>query len=204
MNGQNNDQNLSLNQIDLIFREIADTHAMINSYGEGLESEISTQTIQNYPLLWCTIQPWSIGQRTTDYAYRLYILDLVDQDKRKNLLEVQSDTAQIIRDVVTLLWDYYDMIIDFDYTVTPVTDTLPDMVTGCYIEIKITSGYSLGYCDIPLKKKYSPFVDEVWINDRGDYFMADDGDYFDFGIPFTWEDNNGNIFIDNNNNEIIV
>lgn len=179
MNGQNSDLNLTLNQMDLIFRDIAATHAMINGYGEGLESEISTETIENYPLMWCTVQPWSMGERTTDYSYRIYVLDLVSQDKAKNLLEVQSDTAQTCRDVITLLRDYYDMIIDWDIPVTPVTDALPDMVTGCYAEVKITSGYSLGSCSVPLKKILET---NRLLDYDGSFFVDGDGSYFDWKI----------------------
>jgi hypothetical protein len=148
MNGNNTDQNITLIQIDNMLRAIAATHAMIDDYGEGLESEINTNT-NSYPLLWCTVLPANIGMRTVQFNYRMFVLDRVNNIK--DLLRVQSDSLRTLLDVIVLLRDYYDMIVDYDIQATPVVDNKPDMISGYYVEVHITTGYSLGICDVPEK-----------------------------------------------------
>lgn len=175
MNGTNNDQNLSLIQIDRIFREIADNHAMINSYFEGPVSDFEATTINNYPVMWCDILPVNIEKqvsRTLQYNYRVFVLDLVEADGQKSLLEVQSDTLRILTDIVVLLEDYYDFVLDYTIAANPVVNDKPNIVSGFYVELHIEIPYTLGYCTVP-EKEVSFLIDsdEADIQDSDNSFI---------------------------------
>lgn len=147
-------QSNTLNQLDAMFKEIAQNLAVFNSYGEGIVDEISAVTTNNYPLLWNEILPVSIFETYTTYNYRLYAMDLVFPDL-SNRMEVQSDALTSLHHVLYTIRDTYDMLIEWDnLTATPFVEQFNDMVAGFYIDVKIEIPWAFGSCDVPLKQSF--------------------------------------------------
>lgn len=154
-------QSNTLNQLDAMFREIAQDLAVFNSYGEGIVQEINAVTTNNYPLLWCEVLPVNIYETYTTYNYRLYSMDLVYPDL-SNRMEVQSDTLTSLHHVLYTIRDSYDMLIEWNsLSATPFVEQFLDMVAGWYIDVKIEIPWSQGSCDVPLKRPfgYNFFID---------------------------------------------
>lgn len=148
---QFNNQNTSLNSLINIFGQIGDTHAQINSFGQGNNWEVSTQTVQNYPLFWVELQPSTMKENLIEYNFRFYLMDLVFPDL-VNLLEVQSDMTLIMWDIVFLLRDMYDLEPKFDIALQMFDAKFADAVGGIYANIILQIPMNYGICDVPQKE----------------------------------------------------
>lgn len=145
-----NGTNATLNQLVATFKIIAERHAQINSFFQGDAWDITSETVQNYPLLAVTILPANFEYITIQYNFRVYVLDLVDQN-RKNELEVQSDTIRILWDVRQWLETVFDLDVVTSGTANPVAESLDDYVAGWYLDIGIITPQEIGPCDVPCK-----------------------------------------------------
>lgn len=146
------DTNVTINQIIAIFEQIAEDHAMINSFAYGQEYDIAAVTIENYPLLWVWVQPSKISNQSMKYVFRAIMMDLVNSEGTgQQQDEVQSNTITVLWDICFLLRDKYDLQIDFDITATPFTEKANDRVTGWMVDIPIEIPQQFGICDVPLK-----------------------------------------------------
>jgi len=153
-----NTSNVTLNVLNEIFQNIADRHAMINDYGFGDSWELGALTIEYYPLFWVTVLPSQMTSNTIVYNFRFIVGDLVHKDE-SNELEVQSDTIQILWDILNMMrQDYgqYEFDISpnfsqYNITATPFTEAWDDEISGWYTDIQIVVPRTLGSCDIPLK-----------------------------------------------------
>lgn len=145
--------NITLKVLNSIFEDIATNHALINAYGLGDPWEITAETVQYYPLFWVEVLPGTFGSNLITYNFRLMVCDLVHKDE-SNELDVQSDTIQVLWDIVKLLKDNYeDFFFDLSTsnTATPFTEEFDDEVTGWYLDISITVPRIFGSCDVPTK-----------------------------------------------------
>ena len=159
-------QSNTLNQLNAMFAEIAGNIDVFNGYGEGEVKEINAVTTNNYPLLWCEVNPVSIHETFTTYNYRVYTMDLIFPDL-SNRMEVQSDALTSLHHVLYTVRDTYNIQIQWNsLTATPFIQQFNDMVGGWYIDVKIDIPWSFGSCDIPLRHA----VDYNWlINYDGSY-----------------------------------
>jgi len=153
-------QNSTLNQLNAMFREIAQDIATINAYGTGEMYEFDTSTIKNYPILWSRFESVGVYETYTVFNYTLYILDLVHTDN-SNLLDVQSDAVQTLHHIMYMIRDTYDLFIEWGQTSQLLIYANPDMVSGFGIPLKIEVPWSFGSCDIPLRhsQDYNYFSD---------------------------------------------
>jgi hypothetical protein len=146
------DTNVTINQIIATFEQIAEDHAMINSFAYGEEYDIAATTIQNYPLLWVFVQPSKISNQSIKYIFRVIIMDLVNAEGTgQQQDEVQSNTITVLWDICFLLRDKYDLAVTFDITTTPFTERDNDRVTGWVMDIPIEIPQQFGICDVPTK-----------------------------------------------------
>jgi hypothetical protein len=146
------DTNVTINQLISIFEQIALDHAQINSFGYGQNYDRNALTIQNYPLLWVWAQPSKIKLNSILLVFQVTVCDLVRAEGTSTQQdEVQSDTISVLRDIVYLLRDKYDLLPEFDVDVVPFTESDVDRTTGWTATINIEVPYNLGICDVPTK-----------------------------------------------------
>jgi|SRR5579863_2601550 len=143
-----NSTNATLNNLKQILLHIAEGHSQVNSFGWGEEYDISSVTVENYPLLWVLPLPSVINEQAILYKFRLGYFDLVDADQT-NETEVQSDAINVLRDFMYILRDGYDLEVIFGATVTPFTEKYNDRTSGWYIDMSINVLQSYGACDAP-------------------------------------------------------
>ncbi len=145
-----NGNNATLNQLVETFKVIALQHGQLHAFGQGEPSEITTLSVENYPLLWITILPANLTINTIQFNFRVYVCDLV-QDNRDNELEILSDNIRILWDIIAILENNYEL--ETTYTnAEPFTEKLDDRVAGWYLDIGIVTAQTLGVCDVPLKQ----------------------------------------------------
>lgn len=141
----------NLKKVNQILKEIADNHANIYDYGLGDVWEINAKD-RNFTLLWVDLQPSTINPKTVVLNMNLYCMDLVTNGE-SNELNVQSDTLQILEDVIILLKRKYELINEnYSAQATPFTENFGADVSGWFIPIQIETPSIYGKCDVPNKE----------------------------------------------------
>lgn len=147
-----NGTNATLVQLIDTFKLIATEHSMLNSFFQGHPFEITEKTVLNYPLLVVDILPVQFDLQTIQYNFRVFVTDLVYED-RSNQLEVKSDSLRTIWDIVNMLGseNVFDLVVTTK-DVIPFDDSfLTDNVAGFYLDIGIITPQTSSYCDVPFK-----------------------------------------------------
>ena len=152
----------SLNQIINIIQRFVEAYPLINSFEFGTQSQINSfiQNNDNLPFLYVT--PISINLKKNIQAYRLefgiYNSRSKDQD---NLIDVWSDTAQILKDIRQYLIDVFVVegvwSLREDYTVMrPFVNATNDWMSGWKMELDIESLLLESDCLVPLSPMSLP------------------------------------------------
>jgi len=150
---------ITLNNINNIFKDIADRHLQIHEFFIGQDYDIAASRKMNHVLL--AINPTSAilsktdnGYTTNTIEYTLKVIDLVSKDL-SNQQEVFSDTLSIIKDVVIMLNqhpDYYEMNLNIigDVSLSTLDGVFDTDVTGWETNITIETPLALSYCETPI------------------------------------------------------
>lgn len=131
---------MTLNQLIAIFESIAESHGQIFSFHAG-ENRNSLNEVQEYPLLFVRPEPWTVGEFNIQYPFTVEVLTKTESDKT-DLVTIFSDTDQIIRDVMNMLEEYFDLDLEFGGVVTPVHNANSDLTAGVQTIISINAGKS--------------------------------------------------------------
>lgn len=138
-------------QVITEFENFADNHAMINEFGWGQLSDITTKD-HTYPMMWVNPTP-SVNEGTNFILnIEVYIIDLEKQDG-SNKLDIMSSTLLTLNDFIA---EYVDSEDDNDFalneesiTVTPFNFRFDDVTSGWIGEIEIEIQNTLNQCQIP-------------------------------------------------------
>lgn len=169
------------NIIRKIFQDIATAFYQINSFGYGPADEFVQKTMDEgdqelegtiiYPRLYVTPEPSTITGKRINRNYTIVVADLVRKG-RENMTEAESDTEQILTDVIAQIQDQeYGFILDVsNISIVPFTGRFVDEVTGHYAEVSLYSGFEFNRCQIPsefisISSPYIP-LDEEGTNER--------------------------------------
>ena len=147
---------LTLNQIVSRIRSLALSHDQVSSFYFGDLPEFEANGDLNYPACFLEQRPGSIDrvERLQTFNFRLYLADrvLVAENTEGNETEVLSDMHSVAADIVAMLmsFDYEGdwMVVD-NSPVTPFTETMGDMVAGCYVDIGIKVDFLADRCQVP-------------------------------------------------------
>lgn len=151
------------------FKEFADAHFIVKSYGTGEAWQIiehNKQSNRRYPMMWVEDMPFPtsgvIGQAgVTTYAYRVYFLQQVPTLKnttlttleQANVVRAKSDMLQCAQDLQAY-WGqdhvFDELDLDRNTLATPFHDILNDSLTGFYIDIKLEQAFSYNSCAVPM------------------------------------------------------
>lgn len=140
------------NQIIKLFSDIATNHYQINEFGFGDTWEVGASGKINYPLMWGTVNPSSVGDNVMLLNYSLYFLDRVKKDEG-NENEVLSDQLLIAQDVFSILCsdtysDYFVMTRSAQFSNFP-TEYLDDELSGVKMDVQFRIFYDTNRCQIP-------------------------------------------------------
>lgn len=143
---------MTLNQIIQIIQSQADSHKMVNKVAVGADYDFAVDEVKYYPIVWIIPNGFnfSTDNRTVDYQFAMMVMDRKWEDD-SNTIDVLSDSAGIILDIVTLLRRYdaeFEMIVNG--TAEPFFDSSTDVVAGHAIDFIIRTPYLESYCDIPV------------------------------------------------------
>ena len=144
---------MTLNQIIEKIKTQAESHKMVGKFAVGAEFDFAVDEVKYYPLVWLVPNGFTFNtdQRLVSYNFAMLVMDR-QFESSSNTIEVLSDTAGIIIDIVTLLKrNVTDS--DFDINVNgqaePFFDSKSDVVAGFGIDFIINTPYLESYCDIP-------------------------------------------------------
>jgi len=143
---------MTLNQIIRIIQSQAQAHKMVNKVAVGADYDFAVDEVKYYPIVWIIPNGFnfSTANRTVDYQFAMMVMDRKWEDD-SNTIDVLSDSAGIILDIVTLLRRYvanFEMIVNG--TATPFFDSSTDVVAGHAIDFTIRTPYLESYCEIPV------------------------------------------------------
>jgi hypothetical protein len=144
---------MTLNQIIDKIKTQAESHKMVGKFAVGAEFDFAVDEVKYYPLVWLVPNGFTFNteQRLVSYNFAMLVMDR-QFESSSNTIEVLSDTAGIIVDIVTLLKRNVTES-DFDINVNgqaePFFDSKTDVVAGFGLDFVINTPYLESYCDIP-------------------------------------------------------
>jgi 6-phosphogluconate dehydrogenase (decarboxylating) len=146
---------MTLNQIIAKIQTAAESHKMVGKFGVGQQSNMTVGNIEYYPLVW--LYPDGFNLNTTSslmtYNFALLVMDRVFESE-SNVIEVLSDTAQIIADIFALIDNNTIEDEDFELVVTsnatPFYDAKTDILSGYAINFQVNTPYLFNTCVVPV------------------------------------------------------
>ena len=144
---------MTLNQIIDKIKAQAESHKMVNKFAVGAEFDFAVDEVKYYPIVWLVPNGFTFNtdQRLVSYQFAMMVMDRTFESS-SNTIEVLSDSAGIIIDIVTLLKRNVSDA-DFEISVSgnaePFYDSKLDVVAGHVIDFVINTPYLESYCDIP-------------------------------------------------------
>jgi hypothetical protein len=143
-------------------KKIYEKHQQIKDFGFGFIEDVTFKnqgdTTTQYPYLFVIPDNTSIGENELQYSIKLIMMDRVVNYTDDNMLDIMSDTNQILQDVVSQFFLSFTSQ-DGDYTWTyditlpvqlqPFADKFDDYLAGWFATITITLGQGLDRCDAP-------------------------------------------------------
>jgi hypothetical protein len=144
---------MTLNQIINKIQTQAESHKQVGKFAVGAEFDFAVEEVKYYPLVWLVPNGFTFNteQRLVTYNFAMLVMDR-QFESGVNTIEVLSDTAGIIVDIVTLLKRNVtegDFEIIVTGTAEPFFDSRTDVVAGHGLDFTINTPYLESYCDIP-------------------------------------------------------
>lgn len=142
---------MTLNQIIKTIQTKAESHKMVGKFAVGADFDFAVDEVKYYPIVWLVPNGFTFNTdtRLVSYQFALMVMDRTFESS-SNTIEVLSDTAGIIIDIVTLLKrSDEDFEISVSGTAEPFYDSRLDVISGHVIDFAIDTAYLESYCDIP-------------------------------------------------------
>jgi hypothetical protein len=161
------------NRLILALKTAALNHKQVKEVLIGVEADIATSPV-TYPL--CRI--WADGfalstntPKTTTYRFAVAVMDRHREDFT-DAVEVLSDTAAIIQDIIsTLIYVYREESVEWQVndTAQAFYDDKTDIVAGHAIVIEARVAYNRDFCSVPSNDYDFPSIDitDLSIIDEG-------------------------------------
>jgi hypothetical protein len=148
---------MTLNQIIAKIRTQVESHKMVGKFSVGAEYNLAVDEVKFYPLVWLVPDGFDLAtgenNQYVNYRFALLVFDRVFESE-SNTIEVLSDTAQIIIDIMALIDYHYNNNSDFQLVVSstaePFYDAKTDIVAGYGIQFQISTPYLADACVVPV------------------------------------------------------
>ena len=145
---------MTLNQIIEKIKTQAESHKMVGKFAVGAEFDFAVDEVKYYPLVWLVPNGFQFNQegKLISYQFAMMVMDR-QFESSSNTIEVLSDTAGVLIDIVTLLVRNNRLDEEFEIlvnaTAEPFYDSSTDCVAGHAIDFVVNTPYLESYCDIP-------------------------------------------------------
>jgi len=138
-------------QIIQDFKEIADAHEQINSFGYGPIDQLTMDLDTHKEPVYCKmfVQPNTtvLSQNQLIYNFKIIITDRLNEDL-SNQRDVMSDTLEICKDVFTILYrSEYES--EWNASLNPFLQEYETTLAGWTMDIQITQPFDYNRCDLP-------------------------------------------------------
>lgn len=145
---------MTLNQIIAKIQTQAESHKMVGKFGVGQQSNLTVENIEYYPLVWLYPDGFTLdlANKLQTYNFALLVMDRVFESE-SNVIEVLSDTAQIMGDIFALLdSEYQDEVwqLVVNQNASPFYDSRTDILAGYAINFSIQVPYLADICIVPV------------------------------------------------------
>lgn len=148
---------LTLNQVIKRVESLALSHAQIKWFYFGDPYEFDTNGEVIYPACFLEWIPPGVLDRTEHlqrFNFRIYLLSLVGVSTatEENETEVLSDMSSIAADILAMLMNseyQYDWVISPSNNLSPLTESLGDMVAGVFVDVGISVDFFADRCQVP-------------------------------------------------------
>jgi hypothetical protein len=144
---------MTLNQIIAEIQTASESHKQVNKFIVG-ELDFTEENLKYYPLVWLVPNGFNFDTEGKKVVYN-FMLMVLDRhfESQTNMIEVLSDTALIMQDIITLCKrNTYenDVFFSVNGNAEAIMDNKADILAGYGVEINCEVPYSESYCDIPL------------------------------------------------------
>lgn len=144
---------MTLNEIIDEIKASAESHKMVQKFNVGQQSNLTVENIEYYPLVWLYPDGFNLGANLMTYNFSLLVMDRVFESE-SNVIDVLSDTAQIMADVFALIELNTRADEDFELVVngnaSPFYDAKTDILSGYAINFQVLTPYQHNTCFIPV------------------------------------------------------
>lgn len=153
---------LSINKIVSILRDLAIRHQMVTDFGYGATYNIESRSeAMTFPYVWLddigsTIEvSTDNGYKSIYYQFDIYAMDKINKGD-SNYDEVISDTHKIITDMMAEISQhkyYRDMGLSLmnDITMEPVLEATNDNVNGWKASVTLRQPFRMTACNVPIE-----------------------------------------------------
>lgn len=144
--------------------KIYEKHEQIKDFGFGFIEDVTFKKEGegkvDYPYLFVIPDSANVDERQLQYSVRLIMMDRVVNYTDDNMLDVMSDTCQILQDVIAqFAYSYTSEEGNYSETyqistpvqLQPFADKFDDYVSGWFATITITLGQGLDRCIAPFE-----------------------------------------------------
>jgi PKD repeat protein len=137
-------------QLKELFKNIAESHKQINSFGWGDVPEILSRQDHIYPLMMVTPSDVVNEQGQLKHNYIISVADRLKKDI-SNQVDVDNDTQQIMADLIAILYNinYQNLSVELPLNITPFKNVDPQDVLGWYGTFSIIVDENYDYCAVP-------------------------------------------------------
>jgi len=144
---------MTLNQIISTIQTASESHKQVNKFIVG-ELDFTEENLKYYPLVWLVPNGFNFDTEGKKVVYN-FMLMILDRhfESQTNMIEVLSDTALIMQDIITLCKrnTYQDEVFfSVNGNAEAIMDNKADILAGYGVEINVEVPYLESYCDIPL------------------------------------------------------
>jgi len=144
---------MTLNQIIQTIQSASESHKQVNKFIVG-ELDFTEENLKYYPLVWLVPNGFNFDTEGKKVVYN-FMLMVLDRhfESQTNMIEVLSDTALIMQDIITLCKrnTYQDEVFfSVNGNAEAIMDNKADILAGYGVEVNVEVPYSESYCDIPL------------------------------------------------------
>lgn len=131
----------------------ANNHGQLKSFGFGDFYQVDTVKDRLLPCLWVTPVPSTLTNTQLNDKYQIAVFDALDEnDTNEILLDVLSDTREILIDIVRYYWEDIDnngFVLDETSSTLIPFERFDIQTAGYFAELTFILEKSLNRCEVP-------------------------------------------------------
>ena len=150
-----------------LLRQLGTYHEQIQSWGQGSIEQLIYDTEERlkeqndprrapyYPSMWVITEGATTDGRETVYDFNILIMDIMNTKNFDNQIDIDSDTLDILKDVIaqlkyaTGMECYCNLDIEYPVQMTPFSEAYDDYVDGWAGKIRIRVPDAINRCIAP-------------------------------------------------------